>query len=372
MVSSVYSNLDLSIKPLWVSHYLLFILHSPNHAENFVIKVNLLTNIATSHPCGTNINAKSALEWFYDRIISLGGHLPGNSDINYDLISFRIDNNNIQPSIKKFTLPVTHNADKKSIFISAKSAKKISTIYLTKNKNKEASVHYDDTNIDIIMANLTSTGGNGVVNGSSYTPYITPQYLPNDLVNELQIAAFEDEEYLTDLKITPYHISYKENNVLIGVYDKLINPTHNSQLINYNYATKLRMAHLEPDLIAVCSSFDYLIHFYSGITQDTITTFNRYTKEKVSSVSFERDYGNVITGVEALDDDKFIIIYDNNPAIGTVIIHSDGNITIKRYDGTIFGRAIDPGSSNHTLQEVDLTFLFDSESSEYDIRGESI
>jgi hypothetical protein len=375
-VSNVYSSLDLSIKPVWVSHYMLFVLPSPNHAENFIIKIDLLTNLATAYLCHNAINAKSILEWYYDRIISLGGHSPGNADVNYDIASFRIADNNIEPTIKKFTLPVTHDGKKKSLFISAKSAKKLSGLYLNHliddGLNKSAIINYDDTNIDMIMANLTSAGGNGSVNGNAYTAYIEKQYLPNDLTNALQIALFESKDYLTDERIVPYQIPYKDDQLFVGVYDKLIYPNPVSQLSNYEYTTKLRVAHLNPDLIAVHSSYDYLVYFYSGITKDTIETFNKYTREKISSVSFERDYGVVITEIEPLDNDKFIIIYDNNPAVGTTIIHEDGNITVKRYDGSIFGRPIDPGTNNHTLQEVDLTFLFDCESSEYDIRKEII
>jgi hypothetical protein len=87
-------------------------------------------------------------------------------------------------------------------------------------------------------------------------------------------------------------------------------------------------------------------------------------------VSFERDYGCVITEIEELDENKYILLYDASPCIGTVLIHEDGDITIKRYDGEIFGRIIDQGTNLHTIQDVDLTFLFDSESSEYDLREE--
>jgi hypothetical protein len=36
----------------------------------------------------------------------------------------------------------------------------------------------------------------------------------------------------------------------------------------------------------------------------------------------------------------------------------------------MFGRKIDAGNNSHTIQEVDLTFLFDVESSEYELRKE--
>ena len=49
-------------------------------------------------------------------------------------------------------------------------------------------------------------------------------------------------------------------------------------------------------------------------------------------------------------------------------VHDDGTITVKRYDGSIFGEAINTGSNIHTIQEIDLTVLFDSESNESDFR----
>jgi hypothetical protein len=376
-VNGVYANLDLSIKPLWISHYLLFILHSPNHLEHFVIRINLLNGIAISHAVHDAINAQSTLEWYYDRILSFGGHLPGNDDVNYDIGSFRIDTNNTEQTAAKYTLPIYHDAIIKSNFIMLKSAKKLSGIYLNALlangfEGNSAVIHYDDTTIDSIMAELTDFGGNGALHGDAYIPYIVPHYLPRKFAHEIQIPTFESTEYLNDERIKPYHIPYKDNCLLIGVYDKLINPTYVSPIANYDLTTKLRIAHLNPDLINAYISFDYLVCFYSGVTQDTIKTLNRYTKEEIYNVSFERDYGTVITGIEPLDDDKYILTYDNGPAIGTVIVYKDGSLTIKRYDGVIFGKSIDPGTNSHTIQEVDLTFLFDVESSEYDLRKESM
>jgi hypothetical protein len=266
--SGVYSNSDFSLKPLWVSHYLFFVLPSPNQGENFLVRIDLTNEIAISYLCHSAINAASSLEWFYDRIISLGGHVPGNGETNYDLISIKVDNNNVEPNVKKFTLPITHSANKKSHFISLKSAKKISSVYLnhsvSEDDYKDAVVHYDDTNIDLITAKPSHSGGNGAVNGNAYSPYIAPQYTPKMLTHEIQIASLESAEYLADVKIKPYFIPYKDNMAFVGIYDKLINPTHNSSLKNYDYATNMRLAYLNPDLIGVYSAFDYLVFFYSG------------------------------------------------------------------------------------------------------------
>ena len=49
-------------------------------------------------------------------------------------------------------------------------------------------------------------------------------------------------------------------------------------------------------------------------------------------------------------------------------VHDSGLLSIKRYDGTIFGQAIDTGTNVHGIQEVDFTVLFDEEMCESDFR----
>jgi hypothetical protein len=371
---------SLSVKPLWVSHYFLTILTSSNRTDNYFIKIDFSSKTGVSYNCGSSINSKMALEWFYDKIIALGGAIPNGSDnddnhldTSYQLSSFRFTELAITNSLEKLTLPVTNQTDKRASFFSVKSAKKISSLFINNfsenNLQQEAIANYNDAMIDIITANLAKSGGNGETNGDKYTPYLN-KYLPKQFSNELQVAAFENGNYLSDSRIKIYHIPYKDNKMLIGVYDKLIYPTHSSNIPNYNNSTKLRAITVRSDLIGIYFAYNYIVKIYSGVTSDSVIVLDRNSYEIIDSLSFERDYGSVITNIEELEENKFILIYDAAPAIGSVIIHDDGKITVKRYDGTVFGRTIDPGSNNHIIQEVDLTFLFDVESSEYGLRKE--
>jgi hypothetical protein len=371
---------SLSIKPLWVSHYFVCLLTSSNLQTSYVIKIDLST--ATGASYGTGIPAKASLEWFYDRIIALGGYTPNGVsnadnalDYAYKMNSFRITGNDIPATTAGFVLPVTHDAaQKRSSFIQVKSGKKVSSLFTNalalSGSQREALIHYDDASLDIHMASLSSAGGNGEENGTGYTPYIEKQFTPRDFAHEIQLASFEASGYLSDERIRPYAIPYKDNMVLAGFYDKLDYPSHNSPIKNYEKATSLRVAHLSSDLIGIYDAANYLVYVYSGVTSDTVQTRQKGTKALIKSVNYERNYGSVITGAECYDRNKLLLFSDNSPAISTAIIHEDGDITVKRYDGAIFGRSIDPGTNSHTIQEVDLTFLFDSESSEYEMRKE--
>jgi hypothetical protein len=378
IANSVNFN-SLAIKPLWVSHYFLTVITTTGNDKNYLIKINLSTNIGTSYDCGTGFASKAAFEWFYDRVISFGGagidgtdNNNNHLDTNYQLSSFRFTELPTS-SLFKVTLDVTPSVNKRSSFFSVKSGKKISSLFLNafpKNISQEAIVHYDDTLIDVITAGITKAGGNGETNGDKYIPYLN-KYLPKKFENEIQVAAFENEAYLSDERIKVYHIPYKDNKVLVGVYDKLLYPAHTSDLVDYDSSTNLRAVSLSSDLIGIYNAYEYIVKIYSGVTSDTIITIDRYTKKEIDSLSFERNYEISITKVEELEENKFILIYGASPSIASLIIHEDGFITVKRYDGTIFGRKIGPGNNSHTIQEVDLTFLFDIESSECGIRKES-
>jgi hypothetical protein len=373
---------SLSIKSLWASKYFICTITS-GFNTNYLIKIDLSNMLVFSYNVGNGsiLNSKSSLEWFYDRVISIGGsyidssgNLDNHLDENYKIASFTIDGG-LSSSVKRLSLPISSGENKKSSFFSIKSAKKISSIFVNalsvEDKQSEAVFSYDDAGIDAVSGSLALSGGNGEENGDRYSPYVD-KLVPNDFKNQIQAALFEDARYLSDHDMKPYHIPYKDNIVLFGLYDKLRSANKNIDALNYDNAVNLRAGTIEEDLIGIYSAYTYLVYIYSGATRDSIITYDKSSSEIVSKVSFERDYGSVITKVEELDVDKFILIYDNAPAIGTLIIHKDGNITVKRYDGRPIGRVIDQGNNGHTIQEVDLTLLFDTESSEYGLRKGTI
>lgn len=110
------------------------------------------------------------------------------------------------------------------------------------------------------------------------------------------------------------------------------------------------------------------VKIFSGINEDTIVTYNRYTGEIVDNVNISRDYGSAIQDLFKFDTNSYLVIHSDTPRISTLVIHDNGNISFKRYDGVGFGEAINTGTNIHTIQEVDLTMLFDSEMDEFDIR----
>jgi hypothetical protein len=373
---------SLAIKPLWVSHYLLFTVTSSNNSKTYLVKIDLSAFTGASYDVTGVLSPKTTLEWFYDRIIALGGSNTGieNNDDNhldskYETASFRFNETLIANSVNKVVLPITAKDDIRSSFISVKSGKKISSLFMNAlsltDDQKEAILHLDSTSLDFLSASLAIAGNNGETNAEHYFPYFT-KYKAKNFDNELQITAFDDTSYLEDASIKAFHIPYKENKVLIGFYDNIKNPSFSSTLANYGDSIKMRVASVDDDLIGIYNAYEYTVKIYSGVTRDRIVTYNHDTLETIDEVVFERDYGVVISGIEEFEENKFILIYEGNPAIGTAIIHEDGVITVKRYDGSIFGRSIDKGSNTHTIQEVDLTFLFDLESSEYNIRNEGV
>lgn len=111
----------------------------------------------------------------------------------------------------------------------------------------------------------------------------------------------------------------------------------------------------------------YKIRVYSGSTKDIFVSSDLSGK-MISKIEIERDYGVSVRNILNIDDNRALIIYSNTPNVGTIFVHDDGTITVKRYDGSIFGEAINTGSNIHTIQEIDLTVLFDSESNESDFR----
>ena len=67
------------------------------------------------------------------------------------------------------------------------------------------------------------------------------------------------------------------------------------------------------------------------------------------------------------DEEKCFITYSEGVFISTLYIDENGKLTLKRYDGTLFGKLLNIGNNVHTIQEVDFTLLFDEAESELGI-----
>lgn len=173
-----------------------------------------------------------------------------------------------------------------------------------------------------------------------------------------------DTKILTDnqTEFNSYVVPIENNAILIGHYTNETNPIYD--IINRNKVVDL----LKTPVNTIDYGKNIGIKIYSGSTQDLIVTFNYSNNEIIDSLEVYKDYGISINGLIKITDTNFLVTYDDTPNISTLIVSDKGYITFERYDGKIFGRSINIGTNIHTIQEVDLTMLFDDEMDEYDFR----
>lgn len=110
------------------------------------------------------------------------------------------------------------------------------------------------------------------------------------------------------------------------------------------------------------------IKIYTGLTSDLFVSYNLSTGEILSTVTTERGYGYSISTISA-SEDSILVFYENSPNISALIVHDDGGLTVKLFNGKVCGKPISSDDNSCTVQELDLTLLFDEESSELAIRG---
>jgi len=112
----------------------------------------------------------------------------------------------------------------------------------------------------------------------------------------------------------------------------------------------------------------YGIKIYTGLTSDLFVSYDLGTGEVISTVTTERGYGYSISTISA-SEDSILVFYENSPNISALIVHDDGGLTVKLFNGKVCGKPISSDDNSCTVQELDLTLLFDEESSELAIRG---
>ncbi len=112
----------------------------------------------------------------------------------------------------------------------------------------------------------------------------------------------------------------------------------------------------------------YGIKIYTGLTSDLFVSYDLGTGEVISIVTTERGYGYSISTISA-SEDSILVFYENSPNISALIVHDDGGLTVKLFNGKVCGKPISSDDNSCTVQELDLTLLFDEESSELAIRG---
>lgn len=100
---------------------------------------------------------------------------------------------------------------------------------------------------------------------------------------------------------------------------------------------------------------------YSGSTADRFVSINLDTEDIISDIKVEREYGSYVKDIETYDKNHAVITYSGAMNVSTMIIDDEGNLTVKRYDGEVFGKKINTGSNIHTVQELDLVMMFDAD-----------
>lgn len=113
----------------------------------------------------------------------------------------------------------------------------------------------------------------------------------------------------------------------------------------------------------------YGLRIYSGSTEDTYITYNISNYDIIDSLTVSKEYGLGISNIVKYKDNGYLVIHGNTPNISTIIYADEGKISFKRYDGTVYGVAIDTDTNIHTIQEVDLTMIFDNDMDERKVRS---
>ena len=103
------------------------------------------------------------------------------------------------------------------------------------------------------------------------------------------------------------------------------------------------------------------IKIYSGVTQDIVVIYDITNNEIFDKIILDHAYGSSISKMVKYDDDSYLLVHSDTPRISTLVVNDKNKLSIKRYDGTMFGEVINTGTNLHTVQDVDLTMIFDSE-----------
>lgn len=103
------------------------------------------------------------------------------------------------------------------------------------------------------------------------------------------------------------------------------------------------------------------IKIYSGVTQDIVVIYDITNNEIFDKIVLDHAYGSSISKMVKYDDDSYLLVHSDTPRISTLVVNDKNKLSIKRYDGTMFGEVINTGTNLHTVQDVDLTMIFDSE-----------
>lgn len=197
---------------------------------------------------------------------------------------------------------------------------------------------------DPIAINVSTEGSSG--NATVYHPF-NGQYTLFE--NEDLSVTTEDEA-----RNPPKYVPLEGDKILVQSY-------------KYNGKAN-RIIRLPKSPVAQFVHGEYGIKIYSGSTSDLFVSYSLETGEIIDKMNVERGYGISISCVSESDADVVFVFYENSPNISSLIIHEDGSLSLKLFNGKIYGKDIGESDNSITVQELDLTLLFDEESSELGMR----
>ena len=331
-------NVTASSLGNWSSHYFTTVLHAEGSGYATAVTIDMYKQKATSTNIIKNtsnidevsaLNVNGALAVFDGRVLSVGGVKSNGSSFNGIGIEY-------------------------------------SAIHGISSDICES---YEDSDFDkystLVKAgtHLKAISNNGVINiaKNGMTPFDAVDY-------NFDTPLIKSNSEAIDIKHTGENANYVipcGSDCVIIDNDNVYETSDNEENVLANNSRAYQFAP-SPAFEFVKNGFN--IYVYTGVTRDIYISVDSKSGKIIDKLIIERDYGTSVKSHIEIDKNRTLIIHGDCPCVSTMYVHDSGLLSIKRYDGTIFGQAIDTGTNVHGIQEVDFTVLFDEEMCESDFR----
>ena len=321
----------------WSSHYFTTVLHADNSNHATAVTIDMYKQKATSTNIIKNIsnidevsalNINSALAIFDGKVFSVGGVKSDGSSFNGVGVEYS--------SIHGINSDICESYEDSDI-------------------NKFSTIVKAGTHLKVISNNnVINIARNGI------TPFDITE-------NRFNTSMIKSNAEAIDIKYgenANYVIPYGSDCVIID-NDNVYESSDNEENVLVNNSRAYQFAP-SPAFEFIKNKFK--IYVYTGVTRDIYISVDSNSGKIIDKLIIERDYGVSVKSHIEIDKNRTLIIHGDCPCVSTMYVHDSGLLSIKRYDGTIFGQAIDTGTNIHGIQEVDFTLLFDEEMCESNFR----
>lgn len=110
----------------------------------------------------------------------------------------------------------------------------------------------------------------------------------------------------------------------------------------------------------------YTIKVYSGRREDIFVFINPNTEEIVDKIKVNRNSTMWITDIAKVDSTRYLVLYNESGMTGMLSVFENGDVSYRAPWGTMYGKAIKNAINSHTVQEIDITCLYDNGDAEDD------